>query len=67
MARLASLDLKADEPGLLEAAARRDWPVVFATAAELAVVPVPNPSPVVAAATGTGSVAEAAARNDGAG
>ena len=67
MARLASLDLKADEPGLLEAAARRGWPVVFATAAELAVVPVPNPSPVVAAATGTGSVAEAAARNDGAG
>jgi len=67
VARLASLDLKADEPGLLEAAARRGWPLVFATAAELSAVPVPNPSPVVAAATGTASVAEAAARHDGAG
>ena len=67
VARLASLDLKADEPGLLEAAERRGWPLMFATAAQLSAVPVPNPSPVVAAETGTASVAEAAARYDGAG
>lgn len=67
VARLASVDLKADEAGLVEAAALRGWPVVFSAAAELAAVPVPNPSPVVAAETGTASVAEAAARYDGAG
>lgn len=67
VARLASIDLKADEPGLLEAAARRGWTLQFATAAQLSAVQVPNPSPVVAAETGTASVAEAAARYDGAG
>ncbi|MGH6655811.1 MAG: precorrin-3B C(17)-methyltransferase [Actinocrinis sp.] len=65
--RLASVDLKADEAGLLAAAARRGWPVVFHPAAVLAEVAVPNPSAVVAAQTGTPSVAEAAARYDGAG
>lgn len=65
--RLASVDLKADEPGLAEAAAMRGWPVVFHPAAELASVEVPNPSAVVAAAAGTASVAEAAARYDGPG
>lgn len=67
VARLASVDLKADEPGLVQAAAMRGWPVVFHPAAALASVEVPNPSPVVAASTGTPSVAEAAARYDGAG
>jgi cobalt-precorrin 5A hydrolase / cobalt-factor III methyltransferase / precorrin-3B C17-methyltransferase len=67
VARLASLDLKSSEPGLLEAAARRGWPVTFFGADELSLVPVPNPSPVVAAGTGTPSVAEAAARYDGPG
>jgi cobalt-precorrin 5A hydrolase/precorrin-3B C17-methyltransferase len=67
VARLASLDIKASEPGLMEAAARRGWPVEFYPAAQLARVPVPNPSPVVSASTGTASVAEAAARYDGPG
>lgn len=65
--RLASIDLKADEAGLLEAARSRGWPVVFHSAARLAAVEVPNPSAVVAAETGTASVAEAAARFDGEG
>jgi cobalt-precorrin 5A hydrolase/precorrin-3B C17-methyltransferase len=65
VARLASLDLKADEAGLLEAARSRGWPVVFHAAGDLAGVDVPNPSPVVAAETGTASVAEAAARYAG--
>ena len=65
--RLATVDLKADEPGLVQAAAVRGWPLVFHPAAALAAVDVPNPSPVVAAAAGTASVAEAAARYDGPG
>ena len=65
--RLASVDLKADEPGLAKAAAMRGWPLVFHPAAALAAVEVPNPSSVVAAAAGTASVAEAAARYDGLG
>lgn len=65
--RLASVDLKADEPGLAQAAVMRGWPLVFHPAAALAPVEVPNPSAVVAAETGTPSVAEAAARYDGAG
>jgi cobalt-precorrin 5A hydrolase/precorrin-3B C17-methyltransferase len=65
--RLASVDVKADEPGLLEAAASRGWPTVFHRADALASVDVPNPSPLVAAAVGTPSVAEAAARYDGPG
>lgn len=63
--RMASIDLKADEAGLLEAARSRGWPLVFYSAAQLASVQVPNPSAVVAAETGTASVAEAAARFDG--
>ena len=63
--QLASVDLKADEAGLLEAARSRGWPVIFHAAADLAPVEVPNPSPVVKAETGTASVAEAAARYAG--
>ena len=65
VARLASVDAKSDEPGILEAARRRGWQVVFHPAAELAKVEVPNPSAVVLAEVGTPSVAEAAARYDG--
>ena len=65
VARLASVDAKADEPGILEAARRRGWPLVFHPAEELAEVEVPNPSAVVRAEVGTPSVAEAAARYDG--
>jgi len=67
VARLASVDLKAGETGLLQAAEERGWPLVFHAAAELASIEVPNPSAVVAAETGTPSVAEAAARYDGPG
>ena len=58
---VASIDLKADEAGLQEAAAGFGWPLTFYPAARLAVIPVPNPSPTVLRHTGTPSVAEAAA------
>ena len=58
---IATADVKADEPGLLAAAAGRGWPVVTFPASRLAAVPVPNPSEVVRRAVGTPSVAEAAA------
>ena len=58
---LATADVKADEPGLLAAAAMRGWPVRTFPASRLAAVPVPNPSEVVRRAVGTPSVAEAAA------
>jgi cobalt-precorrin 5A hydrolase/precorrin-3B C17-methyltransferase len=58
---IATVDAKADEPGLLAAAAQRGWPVVTFPASRLAAVPVPNPSEVVRRAVGTPSVAEAAA------
>jgi len=61
---LATADLKAAEPGLQAAAAKRGWPVVTFPASRLAGVPVPNPSEVVRRAVGTPSVAEAAALID---
>jgi len=57
----ASIDLKADEPGLLALAERRGWPLRFYSAAQLANVAVPNPSETVRRYTGTPSVSEAAA------
>ncbi|WP_245821138.1 cobalamin biosynthesis protein [Geodermatophilus pulveris] len=59
--RLATLDARAVEPGLVGAAAARGWPLTGHPAAALAAVPVPSPSARVAAAVGTPSVAEAAA------
>ncbi|MGY1813052.1 cobalamin biosynthesis protein [Blastococcus sp. SYSU D00820] len=59
--RLATLDVRAAEPGIAAAAAARGWPVAAYAAAELARVPVPSPSAAVAARVGTPSVAEAAA------
>ena len=59
--RLATLDVRAGEPGLVAAAARRGWPVTGHPAATLAGVRVPSPSDTVAARVGTASVAEAAA------
>ena len=64
---LATVDLKADEPGIREAAELRGWLLTCHPAAELAEVEVPNPSEVVRAAAGTPSVAEAAARHAGPG
>ena len=58
---VASIDVKHDEPGLLEAASARGWPLRLFAAAELDAVAVPNPSEVVRRAVGTGSVAESAA------
>lgn len=58
---LASITLKADEPGLLTLAARLSCPLRFYSPEELAAVPVPHPSEVVRRHTGTPSVAEAAA------
>ncbi|HEV7871541.1 MAG TPA: Rv2231c family pyridoxal phosphate-dependent protein CobC [Modestobacter sp.] len=59
--RLATLDARAAEPGLREAAASRGWPLTGHPASALAAVAVPTPSARVAAAVGTPSVAEAAA------
>lgn len=59
--RVATIDLKADEAGLLEFAAARNWPLTFYPATELAKVAVPNPSATVLKYTGTPSVSEAAA------
>jgi len=59
--RLATLDTRATEPGLRDAAAARGWALTGHPAAELARVAVPSPSSLVAGAVGTASVAEAAA------
>jgi cobalt-precorrin 5A hydrolase/precorrin-3B C17-methyltransferase len=58
---LATVDIKAAEPGILAVAERRGWPLLTYAAQALAAQPVPNPSEVVRAAVGTPSVAEAAA------
>lgn len=58
---VASIDLKADEPALLELAAEFGWSIHFYPAAELASVDVPHPSETVRKYTGTPSVSEAAA------
>nr|WP_196790950.1 precorrin-3B C(17)-methyltransferase [Motilibacter aurantiacus] len=62
---LATVDLKADEAGIVEAARLRGWPLVTYPAAALAAVDVPNPSSVVLEEVGTPSVAEAAALSGG--
>ena len=59
--RLATLDARAVEPGIVSAAALRGWPVTGHPAERLARVQVPSPSSRVASAVGTPSVAEAAA------
>lgn len=61
IAGLASLDLKADEVGLVSLCEERGWPLRCFTSEELKAIPVPNPSSVVEQAVQTPSVAEAAA------
>ncbi|WP_031477295.1 precorrin-3B C(17)-methyltransferase [Streptomyces bicolor] len=61
LAELATVDAKAEEPGIVEAAARLGVPLVTHSAEGLAAVEVPNPSDAPLAAVGTPSVAEAAA------
>lgn len=58
---VASVDLKADEVGLLAFAAQQGWTIQFHPVARLAQVPVPNPSETVRRHIGTPSVSEAAA------
>ncbi|HEX8628826.1 MAG TPA: precorrin-3B C(17)-methyltransferase [Catenuloplanes sp.] len=58
---LATVDVKADEAGILAEADRRGWPLLTYPAGALADEVVPNPSEVVRAVVGTPSVAEAAA------
>jgi cobalt-precorrin 5A hydrolase len=58
---LASLDLKADEPGILETAAYLRRPVYFYPRSEVEKVPVPNPSAQVMNHVGVRSVCEATA------
>lgn len=60
LAAIASVDAKADEPGLLELAADLGVDLVTFPAGLLAGFDVPNPSSAPAAAVGTPSVAEAA-------
>ncbi|MFQ3615787.1 MAG: precorrin-3B C(17)-methyltransferase [Cyanobacteriota bacterium] len=61
IAGLATLDLKADEVGLLEFCGDRQLPLLTFSAEALRTVPVPTPSVVVESEVGTPSVAEAAA------
>lgn len=58
---VASVDLKQDEAGLLDFAARHGWTPAFYAPEMLREVPVPTPSDVVEEVTGTPSVSEAAA------
>jgi cobalamin biosynthesis protein CbiG len=58
---LATVDRRADEPGIVAAARHHGWPLETHPAADLRHVAVPTPSDVVDAHVGTPSVAEAAA------
>jgi cobalt-precorrin 5A hydrolase/precorrin-3B C17-methyltransferase len=61
IAGIGTIDLKADEVGLLELCQKRNLPLRCYPAESLRSIDVPNPSPVVEAEVGTPSVAEAAA------
>ena len=61
VAGVATLDLKADEAGLLELIKEKNWPLKCFSAKVLKKIAVPNPSQVVQDAVGTPSVSEAAA------
>ncbi|MGC9524749.1 MAG: precorrin-3B C(17)-methyltransferase [Limnospira sp.] len=61
IAGIATLDLKADEAGLVELCRDRGWPLLTFSPEELRSLKVPNPSAVVDREVGTPSVAEAAA------
>ncbi|MDJ1173731.1 precorrin-3B C(17)-methyltransferase [Roseofilum capinflatum] len=61
IAGIATLDRKADEPGLLALCEAKGWPLIPFPSEQLKGVSVPNPSALVAETVGTPSVAEAAA------
>jgi cobalamin biosynthesis protein CbiG len=58
---VASIDRKAQEPGILEICAKYHWQLQTYTAAELNNIQIQQPSTTVAQLVGTNSVAEAAA------
>lgn len=62
LARLASAEVKRDEPGLLELARGLNLPLEFYSPEELKQIKVPNPSTTVEKHVGTQSVCEAAAQ-----
>ncbi len=61
IAGISSIDLKADEPGLISLLDQNSWLIRLYSSEILARVSVPNPSDVVKAEVGTYSVAEASA------
>ncbi|MEM6449652.1 MAG: precorrin-3B C(17)-methyltransferase [Cyanobacteria bacterium P01_D01_bin.105] len=61
IAGIGTLDLKADEVGLLALTQDKHWPLRCFTADLLQTIDVPNPSDIVAKEVGTPSVCEAAA------
>jgi cobalt-precorrin 5A hydrolase / precorrin-3B C17-methyltransferase len=61
IAGIATIDIKADEVGLLEICQSHNLPLRYFSSESLRSITVPNPSAVVAAEVGTPSVAEAAA------
>jgi cobalt-precorrin 5A hydrolase/precorrin-3B C17-methyltransferase len=61
IAGIATLDLKANEIGLVEFCRDRSLPFIGFSASALQAIAVPSPSPLVASTTRTPSVAEAAA------
>jgi len=61
IAGIATLDLKADEAGLLALTQEKDWPLKCFSPEALKTIEVPTPSNVVEKEVGTPSVAEAAA------
>ncbi|MEU3923280.1 precorrin-3B C(17)-methyltransferase [Streptomyces sp. NPDC029004] len=65
VAALATVDAKAQEPGIVGAAERLGVPLVTYAPEKLASITVPNPSGAPLAAVGTPSVAEAAALAEG--
>lgn len=58
---VASIDHKAQEPGILEVCAKYHWQLQTYSATELDNVQIQQPSTIVAQLVGTNSVAEAAA------
>jgi cobalt-precorrin 5A hydrolase len=58
---LATIDLKKDEPGLLELCRKYGWRLDLYSPAELNQVPIPHPSPTVYRYTGAYGVSEPAA------
>jgi cobalt-precorrin 5A hydrolase / precorrin-3B C17-methyltransferase len=61
IAGLATIDIKADEQGILEYCSDRHFPLITYSAEILKTIPVPTPSNIVLEEVGTASVAEASA------